>query len=200
MTDTQPDLSPYLAASDVIDYRHPAILDLARSLRGETPEASAKRCFDWVRDRIEHSFDFCRDEVTLTASQALAVGTGLCTAKSHLLVALLRANGVPSGFCYQRLTLNGPNPPHCTHGFVAVWLEGSGWYRCDARGNSKPGIACQFTPGVENLAYPVQYEGECIHPQVWAQPWPSLVDAMRALESITQYRAAPIDATPPPAC
>ncbi|MEC5163865.1 transglutaminase-like putative cysteine protease [Janthinobacterium sp. CG_23.3] len=197
MTAIQPDLTPFLAASDIIDYRDAAIQDLARSLRADTPPASAKRCFDWVRDQIEHSIDYQRDQVTLTASQALAVGTGLCTAKSHLLVALLRANGIAAGLCYQRLTLSGPNPPHCTHGFVAVWLEGSGWYRCDARGNSKPGMDCQFTPGVENLAYPVQYEGECIYPQVWAQPWPSLVEGMRALGSIAQYRATPIDATPP---
>ncbi|MDC8759700.1 transglutaminase-like domain-containing protein [Janthinobacterium fluminis] len=199
MSTSHPDPSPFLAASAVIDYQEPAVAALARSLSGATPTACAQRCYEWVRDNIEHSIDFGRDEVTCAASDALARGTGLCLAKSHLLVALLRANGIPAGLCYQRLTLSGGQPPYCTHGFVAVWLEGNGWYRCDARGNSKPGIDCRFTPGVEHLAYPLRHEGECTYPQVWAQPWPAVVDGLRALDSMAQYRAAPIDAAPPDA-
>ena len=149
-----------------------------------------------MRDRIEHSIDFKRDEITCIASDVLAVGTGLCYAKSHLLVALLRANGIPAGFCYQRLALNGALAAHATHGYVAVRLDGA-WYRCDVRGNSKPGMHCEFTPGVENLAYTVQGEGEHEYREVWAQPWPSLIEALGRLERMTQYRAAPIDATPP---
>lgn len=192
------DLAPFLAASDVVDYRHPAIAALARTLAGGSQADCAKRCYDWVRDRIEHSIDFNRDEVTCIASDVLAVGTGLCYAKSHLLVALLRANGIAAGFCYQRLTLNGPLPPHCTHGYIGVRLDGA-WYRCDARGNSKPGMHCEFTPGVENLAYPVQFAGEHEYREVWAQPWPALIEALGRLERMAQYRAAPIDATPPAA-
>lgn len=193
------DLTPYLCASDVVDYGHPAIQALARTLAAAAPETCAKQCFDWVRDNIEHSIDFKRNELSCNASQALAAGTGLCTAKSHLLVALLRANGIPAGFCYQRLTLNGAEAPYCTHGYVAVWLDGHGWYRCDARGNSKPGMHCEFTPGHENLAFAVQYEGECMYPGVWAEPWPELIAAMRALDDVAHYCMAPIDAAPPSA-
>ncbi|MET3132302.1 transglutaminase-like putative cysteine protease [Oxalobacteraceae bacterium GrIS 1.11] len=197
MTSSDIDLSAYLAASAVIDWREPAIVELARSLRGACAEDSARQCFEWVRDKIEHSIDFRRDELACTASDALALGTGLCIAKSHLLIALLRANGIAAGCCYQRLTLNGDQAPYCTHAYVAVWLEGRGWYRCDARGNSKPGIACQFTPGVENLAYPVRHAGECHFPGVWAEPWPALVATMLALGSMEQYCLAPIDVRPP---
>ncbi|WP_338430147.1 transglutaminase domain-containing protein [Synechococcus elongatus] len=35
--------------------------------------------------------------------------TGYCYAKSHLLVALLRACSIPAGFCYQRLSFDAAN-------------------------------------------------------------------------------------------
>ncbi len=189
----------YLAASDVVDFHHPDVAALARTLAANmpnTPEETARRCFEWVRDRIEHSIDFKRDEVSVSASEALALGTGLCLAKSHLLVALLRANGIPAGLCYQRLTLRDAGSPFCTHALVAVWLNESGWYRCDARGN-KATIHCEFTPGRENLAFPVVAEGERLYSQVWAQPWPDLVRRMRVLPSISAYCETPIDARPP---
>ncbi|EGQ62803.1 putative cysteine protease [Acidithiobacillus sp. GGI-221] len=141
--------------------------------------------------------DFHREEVTCVASEVLRMGTGLCFAKSHLLVAFWRANQIPAGFCYQRLTLHGPNPPYCTHGFTAVWLDDHGWYRCDARGNSRPEIHCEFMPGQENLAYPTIYNGEQTYPDVWAEPWPDLIAAMEKLQSISQYRSHPIDTCPP---
>nr|WP_269749949.1 transglutaminase family protein [Polyangium fumosum] len=80
--------------------------------------------------------------LTCTASEVLRHRTGFCYAKSHLLAALLRANGLPAGFCYQRLA-HGSG--YCLHGFNAVELPGIGWYRIDARGN-KPGIDAAFDP------------------------------------------------------
>ncbi len=187
----------FLAASDVVDFHHPQIAKLAADLRADSHATTAKNCFVWVRDHIQHCVDFKREETPYIASDVLAVGTGFCTAKSHLLVALLRANAIPAGFCYQRLTFDGPNPPYCLHGFIAVHLEGVGWYRCDARGNSKPGIHCEFAPGHETLAYPIQYAGECIYPEVWAEPWPEFIQASRELGSVSDYMAKPIDVAPP---
>ncbi|MBJ7312083.1 transglutaminase family protein [Rugamonas sp. CCM 8940] len=186
----------FLASSSIIDHDHPAVAALARSLAGASAEQTARNCFDWVRDNIEHSIDHGRDEVTCVASEVLAAGTGLCTAKSHLLVALLRQHGIAAGFCYQRLLFDEAGGAYCSHGLVAVWLDGHGWYRCDARGN-KPGIACAFTPGRENLAFAVQAPGECLYDEVWAEPWAELVARTRALRSIADYRAAPLDVAPP---
>ena len=187
----------FLRESRVVDYTYANIRSLALALSADDAATTAKRCFDWVRDHIEHSIDFHREEVTCVASEVLHSGTGLCFAKSHLLVALWRANQIPAGFCYQRLTLDGPNPPYCTHGFTAVWLDDHGWYRCDARGNSRPEIHCEFMPGQENLAYPTIYNGEQTYPGVWAEPWPDLIAAMEKLQCMTQYRSHPIDACPP---
>lgn len=198
MTLTVREREAFLAHSDVVDAGHPEVAQLARSLRAATPEDTARRCFEWVRDRIAHSIDAKREEVSCTASEALSMGTGLCIAKSHLAVALMRANGIPAGFCYQRLSLRGEGAPYCIHGMVAVWLEGQGWYRCDARGN-KASIDCAFTPGRENLAFTVAGAGEQLYGGVWAQPWPDLVRRLQLLPTIAAYLDAPVDANPPAA-
>ena len=199
MSQYHPPVADFLMDTEVVDFHHPQIQSLAASLSGRTPLLTAKNCFDWVRDHIEHSIDFHREEVACKASDVLRIGTGLCTAKSHLLVALWRAHQIPSGFCYQRLIFGGDHASYCTHGFEAVWLDGLGWYRCDARGNTKPGIHCEFTPGQENLAYPVIREGERFFPDIWALPWPELVTALESLPDISQYLRDPIDVCPPAA-
>ena len=150
----------YLQATDIIDWQHPAVLSLAQSLaegRGSV-DAIARTCFEWVRDRIRHSSDHHLNPVTCSASEVLHHQTGYCFAKSHLLAALLRANGIPAGFCYQRLSINDNGAPYSLHGFNAVRLPDLGWYRMDARGN-KPGVNAQFTPPTEQLAYAIRFPG-----------------------------------------
>lgn len=188
---------PFLKACVIVDSQHPAVQALAASLRADDPTVTAQRCFDWVRDQIQHCLDFQREEVPVIASDVLATGTGFCLAKSHLLVALWRANGIPSGFCYQRLQVRSKAvPTYCLHGFTAVWLDTVGWYRCDARGNTKPGVHCAFTPGQENLAFAPQSADEYDFPGIWAEPWPNLIEAMQAVSSVSQYSQAPIDLQP----
>ena len=164
-------LPHYLEASDIVDFTDPAVARLAASLAADAPLETARRCFDWVRDQVGHSIDVGRDELSCSASEALSLGTGLCISKSHRAVALLRANGIAAGFCYQRLQLGGAAPVFCTHSLLAVYLEPDGWYRCDVRGN-KPGVACTFTPGHENLPFTAHLPGEHLYAQVWSQPWP----------------------------
>jgi len=110
-------------------------------------------------------------------------GTGDCYAKSHLLAALLRANGIPAGLCYQRLTIDNNIPPFCLHGLSAVLLEKHGWYRIDPRGN-KAGVNADFCPPQEKLAFPVTHEGEMDIPEIYAEPLASVVDT---LESYSSY-------------
>ena len=54
---------------------------------------TARACFEFVRDQIKHSRDYEMDPTTWKASDVLLHGTGYCYAKSHLLAAMLRANG-----------------------------------------------------------------------------------------------------------
>jgi transglutaminase-like putative cysteine protease len=84
---------------------------------------------------------------------------GICYAKSHLLAALLRAQGIPSGICYQRLTLyEDPADGFAVHALNTVWLASlQRWIRLDARGN-RPGVDAQFSLDEEHLAFPVRAE------------------------------------------
>ena len=177
-------MNPYLQSSDVIDWQHPDVAALAHRLAAgnASPEAMAQRCFEWVRDSIRHSQDFGLNPVTCAASEVLAAGTGFCYAKSHLLVALLRANRVPAGLCYQRLSLDDAGSSFSLHGLCAVLLPDLGWYRVDPRGN-KEGVDAQFTPPVERLAFPVRRPGEVELPKVLAEPLPVVVAALRSHDS-----------------
>ena len=144
--------------------------------------AVAQRCFEFVRDEIKHSGDYKLNPVTCKATDVLKHGTGYCYAKSHLLAALLRANKIPAGLCYQRLTVTDV-PPFCLHGLNAVFLEGIGWYRIDARGNKK-GVSAMFSPPEEKLAFPIRTPGEADLPEVWAEPLPVIVRALTQRKSV----------------
>ena len=179
--------SEYLAATEVVDWEHTEVRALANELaRGKSNSATvARKCFKWVRDEIQHCMDFGREELTCRASDVLRHGTGFCYAKSHLLAALLRANEIPAGFCYQRLSIDGFAPPFCLHGLNAVWLDGVGWYRIDARGN-KVGVDATFSPPVEQLAFPIAMAGELDLPGVFAEPLTEVVDALRRYGTVSE--------------
>ena len=174
-------MEEYLRASKVIDWSHPEIIKLAQQITLEyhTPTEIAKACFQWVRDEIHHSFDYQMNPVTCRASDVLKYKTGYCYAKSHLLAALLRANGIATGFCYQRLSIDDKGAPYSLHGFNAIYLPEIGWYRVDARGN-KEGVDAQFSPPQEQLAFKTQFPEEANFQTILSEPLQVVVDALEA--------------------
>jgi transglutaminase-like putative cysteine protease len=178
-------LREFLQASKYIDWGHPDIVASATALsqRSRDPIEIARSCFEFVRDEVRHSLDFQMNPVTCKASDVLKYRTGYCYAKSHLLVALLRANGIPAGLCYQRLIISSGHPSYCLHGLVAAYLEPYGWYRIDPRGN-KTGVNSEFCPPIEKLAFMAAAEGEADLPEIWAEP---LQPVVRVLESYKNY-------------
>ena len=174
-----PSMNPYLAHSEFIDGNHPAVTLKATELAHSRadPTETAKRCFEFVRDRIRHSSDFQLNPVTCKASDVLLHATGYCYAKSHLLAALLRANGIPAGLCYQRLLIETGGTSYSLHGLNAVFLPRCGWYRVDARGN-KRGVQAEFCPPVEKLAFPVSDPGEADFREIWPDPLPIVIKTL----------------------
>lgn len=174
-------MEAYLQVSEVIDWQHPEIMECAKHMASdcETPTAIAKVCFEWVRDEIRHSCDYQMNPVTCRASDVLQYKTGYCYAKSHLLAALLRANQIPAGLCYQRLSIDDQGAPYILHGLNAVYLPEVGWYRVDARGN-KTGVNAQFTPPQEQLAFEIQLPEEANFPAILAEPLQIVVEALQA--------------------
>jgi len=174
---------PYLRYTEVVNFEHPEVSKRARLLRESCHStlALAQKTFTYVRDNIHHSSDLAAKHMTqgaaytlsdemaarlpaefvakpmpCTASEVLLAGEGICLTKAHLLAALLRHNGIPAGFCYQRLRLyDQMDAPLIFHGFNALFLPQLGrWLRVDARGN-KPGVDAQFSLETERLAFKV---------------------------------------------
>jgi len=171
----------YLESSDVIDWKTDCVWEKAIELsEGQKKKSEiAKICFEWVRGKIRHSMDYNQGPVTVTASDVLENGTGFCYAKSHLLAAILRANDIPAGLCYQRLRIDGQNQRYCLHGLNAVYLDEFGWYRIDPRVN-KGHVNGLFTPPVERLAYNIGPGNVLDIPVIYSYP---IIDVIKVLKN-----------------
>lgn len=174
-------MDEFLQYSDIIDYTHPSIAAKARELsQGCSSDTEiAKQCFEFVRDEIRHTGDAGEGITTLRASEVLEQAQGWCYAKSHLLAALLRANGIPTALCYQRLSCSEyVEGIYCLHGLNAVYLKQFGWYRIDARGN-KEGVDAQFNPPHEKLAFELGENEYDLYDQ-YSEPLPVVIDTLKA--------------------
>ncbi len=178
-------MQAYLKATDIIDYHASTVQDQAKNLSFgcNNDEEIAKACFEFVRDAIKHSGDYPSDiSTTCKASEVLAYQTGWCYAKAILLAALLRANGIPTGFAYQRFSCSEYKKNiYCLHGLNWIYLKEHGWYRVDARGNEK-GVDARFTPPHEKLAFKTG-ESEFDLPENLCDPLPEVIEALQKYKS-----------------
>lgn len=184
------DINKYLALDKVIDYDKEAIKNLSDSLfsQAEDELAYIKASYEFVRDKISHSADAGEEIVTCSASEVLKAGHGICFAKSHLLVALLRCKGIPAGFCYQKLILDDDTAPVLIyHGLVGVYIkELEAWIRLDARGN-KEGVNAQFSVDEEQLAFPIRPKlGEVDDYTVYPNPDEKVLERLQKYETRPQ--------------
>ncbi|HWU20504.1 MAG TPA: transglutaminase family protein [Nocardioides sp.] len=182
-----PDRAPYLAADELIDGDAQGVRALAGDLRARHPqdEEFARAAFEWVRDNVAHSFDAGDPRVTLAASEVLRERVGLCYAKSVLVAALLRSEGIPAGLCYQRV--GNTEDGFFLHGLVAVHLR-SAWHRQDPRGN-RPGIDAQFSITGERLAYDIdESTGQRDYPDIYATVAPEVVAALSGASDVLTAR------------
>ncbi|MGE7187263.1 transglutaminase-like domain-containing protein [Peribacillus sp. NPDC006672] len=177
-------LDDYLLELNEVNYSKPIIIRKADELfnQSQTEIEKTKIAFEFVRDEISHSWDIQSTRVTCNASDVLHFKEGICYAKSHLLASLLRSQGIPTGFCYQRLMLfDTPEKVHCIHALNAIFFKSlNKWIRIDARGNKK-GIDAQFSIEEEKLAFPINEElDEKGYPVIYAKPHPKTVAILEA--------------------
>ncbi|MBR3305808.1 MAG: GNAT family N-acetyltransferase [Lachnospiraceae bacterium] len=156
-------MNEYLEKTEYVDHDDPDIQSLAGSLRKKSSDeiSLVRNTYFFVRDEIRHSWDAQDRRITVSASDALREGVGICWAKANLLAALLRANGIPAGFSYQRLTLGDTaDSGFCIHAMNTVFISClDRWIRLDARGN-KEGVNADFSTEGEKLAFEIRNEGE----------------------------------------
>jgi len=154
-------ITAYLTEDDVIDFGNEIITQFADTLyeNADNETQYIKVAYEFVRDKISHSADINEDIITCSATEVLKAKHGICFAKAHLLAALLRYKGIPTGFCYQNLILDDETAPILVyHGLNGVYIkEYSKWIRLDARGN-KEDVNAQFLLDEEQLAFPVRPE------------------------------------------
>lgn len=167
-------LNDFLKELNVVDYSHPIIREKINELFSteQTDIEKVKIAFEYVRDSISHSWDIQSKRITCKASDVLINREGICYAKSNLLAALLRAVRIPTGFCYQRLTLfDTPEKGYCLHTLNGVFIKSlNRWIRIDARGN-KPGVKAEFSINEEILAFPIREDlGEIDYQTIYSAP------------------------------
>jgi transglutaminase-like putative cysteine protease len=172
----------FLLENQFVDYSTQLIVEKANELFSSTFSDfdKAKKAYDYVRDDIHHSFDIQAEIITSKASDVLKYKTGICHAKSNLLAALLRSQKIPTGFCYQHITLsNDDSEGYCLHCFNAIFIDDR-WIQVDARGNTN-GKNAQFSIDVPILAFPNRQEyDEYFFNGIWATPD---IPTMKLLES-----------------
>ena len=181
-------IESYLESSEFIDSDNKSIKEQANILADNQNSdlEIAKNCFEYVRDVIKHSWEYKLNPVTCKASEVLQYQTGYCYAKSHLLAALLRANNIPAGLCYQRLSINGDGPPFSLHGLNAIYFEKYGWYRVDARGNNDV-VNAEFKPPHEQLAFPIIDTIESDLPEIWHEPLKVVTDVLTSSKTFIEF-------------
>lgn len=186
MNDLAPTQAALLARTPLLDLDHPALTALiARRGWAALPEAG----------RIGAAYDFVRDEVAfgynradaIPASEVLADGYGQCNTKAILLMALLRALGVPCrlhGFTIHKRLQKGVVPPlvypiapeSILHSWVEIrhqgrWLDLEGFildtaYLSALQRRFGPGALCGYGAGTECLEAPgVAWRGESTYIQ-----------------------------------
>ncbi len=179
----------YVEDTITIDWQTPAVMERARALAAGCADdvAKARAVYGFVRDEIAHTADAGRDELPCRASQVLAAGTGIGFSKSHLLAALLRAVGVPCGFCYQVLRREAESAATLLYGFNGIYVQSlDRWLALDARGN-KPGLAAEFSTGEPRLAVQADpARGEWIYPLVYTRPAQVGVDLLSRNSSLAK--------------
>ncbi len=179
-------LKDFLLESKYIDYHAPIIQKKTTELftANMNEEEKVKVAYEFVRDKIPHSFDCNAQIITAKASDVLKYETGICHAKANLLAALLRSQGIPTGFCFQHITLmNDDSLGYCVHAYNAVFVNGK-WIKLDARGN-KPGINAQFSMETPILAYQnrEQYD-EYFWKGIYATPHATTMQMLEKAQSL----------------
>lgn len=88
----------HLGPSPLLDYSHPTLQELIKSKGWENIRRKADligEVYNFVRDEIMYGYP---ESFSIPASEVLSAGYGNCITKSTLLMALLRAVGVPCRF------------------------------------------------------------------------------------------------------
>ena len=133
-------MKEFLKESLFCDCNNKQVVERAIELtsRIKNDKEKAKALFYFVRDKVKYGFDWWNKK----ASETLAKKYGMCTNKSNLLIAMLRACEIPSGYGVLRVNAQEYFGPimlpffknrvssSSVHVYCHVYLDGK-WIKCD---------------------------------------------------------------------
>lgn len=130
-------MEKYLEETEILNFSNKQIQDLItkRKWKNFNQIEKVKSIYNFVRDEIKFGYNLSDD---ISASDVLNDGYGQCNTKATLLMALLRATGVPCrihGFTIDKALQKGAisgiwyflSPKNILHSWVEVLVEGN-WY------------------------------------------------------------------------
>jgi hypothetical protein len=181
----------YLQHDKYVDFDNPMVADKAMELTKSCKSVYEKiqAVYYFVRDDIAHTWDAKDSVITISASDVLENKTGVSYSKANLLAALMRANGIYTGFCYQRIKRFSHDDKLAIHALNAVYEPDlRRWIRLDARGNNYE-FNADFSLNESQLGYPIRPElGEFEFEDLIAVPLPSTMAVLeRSTNAIKMY-------------
>ncbi len=130
-------MKKYLESTPILDFEHPEIQNLVRDRGWKNLNEAEKvsKVYNFVRDEIRFGYNMQDD---ISASEVLKDGFGQCNTKATLLMALMRAVGIPNrihGFTINKALQQGAitgiwyviAPKNILHSWVEI-LVGDSWY------------------------------------------------------------------------
>lgn len=130
-------MKKYLTNTEILNFGHPSLQKIAakRGWASLSEGERVKQVYTYVRDEILFGYN---ESDSIPASQVVADGYGQCNTKASLLMALLRAVGIPNrihGFTIDKTLQKGAisgiwyrlSPRRILHSWVEVFLDEK-WY------------------------------------------------------------------------
>lgn len=130
-------MNNYLKETPILNYSDSSIQTLVNSRNWQTMDTITriKAVYNFVRDNIKFGYNLSDD---ITATEVLKDGYGQCNTKATLLMALLRATGIPNrihGFTIDKALQKGAitgiwyklSPDNIVHSWVEILVNGQ-WY------------------------------------------------------------------------
>lgn len=130
-------MNNYLKETPILNYSDSSIQSLVKNKNWLTMDTieRVKSIYNYVRDDIKFGYNLSDD---ITATQVLQDGYGQCNTKATLLMALLRATGIPNrihGFTIDKALQKGAisgiwyklSPKNIVHSWVEIYVNNN-WY------------------------------------------------------------------------
>lgn len=158
------------------------------SSTGANPGDAVRAIFAFVRDQISHPADTGSSTVTVTASETLEAGEGICYNQAALLVALYRAAGFPAALRYQEVETELGQK--VLHGIATVWApylsETGGFLLVDPRYSATDYRSSSHEWQTRALGHPFERNLPAIHtdmPDAVVEKLRAATDAQELLRS-----------------